>query len=427
MNKRLIILIAILLVLMIGVGLWWRLSQSTDDESAAAPIDPSQIFPVPPSIVASSSTPPNVLDGSPTPIIPPAAPATNQPNPNLVSLSTRAVTGVTVIKSATSTESDRVLFLERETGLIIEMNLGDREKRELARLPIRAPINEAVLNLEISKGKTAKLSVWFSTASGDEQNFFRSSLDLNSASSTNPDLPEMSPEPMGANTKSFALSPARDQLFTLEQIGEETIGKIFDAKNLKGRLVFESKINQWLTTWPEKNSIILTSKPASRAGGYLYLLNPRGNLNNQKKIIGGLNGLTVLISPNGQKALYARSAFPNLELGLYDRQKNETRVLAIATLPQKCVWTADSSAIYCAVPRAWPTATYPDDYLAGEVAVDDLLWRIETKDGIGRLVWSDEPGLGDAVNLLTANQNQKIIFTDRLTGRLYLIVDQLIP
>jgi len=421
MNKRLAILIIILILLLVGGGLWWWMRPTAAPNPGPTTNDPSQTFPVPPPITASSTDPSLAVGlpvGSPTANEPIDSSSANQPNPRLIPLSARAVVGAAVIPAINASSSDQIIFLERETGLIVEVNLASREKKELARVPVRAFINEAVLDFNL---KSKKLSVWFSTTSGDERNFFQSSLTLNPASSTIINLPEMAPEPMGPNTRGFALSPTHDQWFTIEQVGEETIGKIFDVKNPKGRLVFESKINQWLVSWPEKNSIVLTTKPSNRATGYLYLLNPRNNPNTEQKIIGGLNGLTTLISPDGQKVLYAKSVAPNLELGLYHRQKNETRILAMATLPQKCVWVTDSTAIYCAVPRTFPLATYPDDYLAGQVSTDDLLWRIEAKDGTARLIWSDEPGLGDTANLVLAQQNQKVIFTNRLTNQLYLI------
>lgn len=314
--------------------------------------------------------------------------------------------------------SDRVLFLERATGLIVEMDLADRARRELARLPLRAPLAEAILTLD-----SQKLSVWFSAiAAGGQKNYFSGGLVL--ATSSNLTVPEIEFAPLGGAAQNIALAPGRDRLFTLEQVGEETIGQVLDLKTKKRRLVFNSRANQWLAHWPEKNLIALTNKPASQAPGYLYLLNLRND--ELQKILGGINGLTALVSPNGQKILYSRSSNRRLELGLYDRLRNENMTLAIATLPEKCVWTSDSSTVYCATPRSLPAATYPDDWLAGEIIFDDGLWQINVGSGASRLIWADEPGLGDAINLLAAAGGKKFIFTDRLTNRLFLI-DELMP
>jgi len=402
MNKWSIVLILILFVLLIGGGLWWWLTQTTDNNPPPAPTDPSQVFPVPPRVTTPPTVPaPTGSDNSALTI--------SQPNPGLISLSERAVAGAMV------TSSSSVLFLERETGLVVEMNLANRERKEIARAAIvpaiGGPIREAILALQ-----PAKFSVWFS-AGGAVKNYFRGQLAA-ASTSDNFSLPEIELELIEGKINTLIISPAADQIFTLEQVGEETIGKVLNLKTNRSRLVFESKINAWLVAWPEKNLISLTTKPTNQGAGAAYLLNLRND--KLERIIGGINGLLTLISPDGQKILYSRGGASGLELGLYDRQKNTNRILTISTLPEKCVWSQDSSVVYCASPRILPPAVYPDDWLAGEIIFDDWLWEINAATGLNRLIWSAETGLGDAIKLQIADQG-KVVFTDRLTDRLYLI------
>ena len=403
MNKWSIALILILFVLLIGGGLWWWLTQTTGTSSPNAPTDPSQVFPVPPRVTAPPPIPaPSKTDDS-VGII-------NRPTPGLISLSERAVAGAII------TSSSSVLFLERETGLVVEMNLANRERKEIARVAlgpaIGGPIREAIL-----APQSAKFSVWFSAGAGAEKNYFRGGLTA-ASTSNNFSLPEIELELIEGKISTLIVSPAADQIFTLEQVGEETIGKVLNLKTNRSRLVFESKINAWLVAWPEKNLISLTTKPTNQGAGAAYLLNLRND--KLERIIGGINGLLTLISPDGQKILYSRGGASGLELGLYDRQKNMNRILTISTLPEKCVWSPDSSMVYCASPRILPPAVYPDDWLAGEIIFDDWLWEINATTGLNRLVWSAETGLGDAIKLQIADQG-KVVFTDRLTDRLYLI------
>ena len=403
MNKRTLILLLILITLIVGAAIWWWLAPPLA-EPTPAPIDPGQAFPVSPPL------PPPAAGTTSLPSLPPPAHGSNplpRGSSRLITLSERAVAGAAII-------SDRVLFLERDTGLIVEMDLADRARRELARLPIRAPIAEAILTLDAQK-----LSVWFSVITSGKKNYFSAALKFTATATPNLTLPEIESEPFGGAVQDIVLDPGRDRLFILERVGEETIGKVFDLKTQKSRLVFSSRANQWLAAWPEKNLIALTSKPAAEAAGYLYLLNLRND--DWQKILGGVNGLTTLVSPSGQKILYGRSGGRGLELGLYDRIRNETITLAVSTLPEKCVWSSDASTIYCAAPRSLPAAVYPNDWLAGEAVFDDLLWHINAATGVSRLIWADEPGLGDVINLLVAEGGKKFVFTDRLTNRLFLI------
>src|SRR3989344_5913034 len=131
MNKWSIALILILFVLLIGGGLWWWLTQTTGTSSPNAPTDPSQVFPVPPRVTAPPPIPaPSKTDDS-VGII-------NRPTPGLISLSERAVAGAII------TSSSSVLFLERETGLVVEMNLANRERKEIARAAIVPAIGGGV-------------------------------------------------------------------------------------------------------------------------------------------------------------------------------------------------------------------------------------------------------------------------------------------
>src|SRR3989344_3514823 len=146
MNKRTLILLLILITLIVGAAIWWWLAPPLA-EPTPAPIDPGQAFPVSPPL------PPPAAGTTSLPSLPPPAHGSSR----LITLSERAVAGAAII-------SDRVLFLERDTGLIVEMDLADRARRELARLPIRAPIAEAILTLDAQK-----LSVWFSVITSGQK------------------------------------------------------------------------------------------------------------------------------------------------------------------------------------------------------------------------------------------------------------------
>lgn len=420
MNKRLIILIIVLVILIVGAGAWWWFSRQERGPSPSAPIpEPNQTFPVSPPLsgLPAPGPAPEIEAGNTSS---PTAPAGGQAAParqskRLTSLSDRAVADAIIIPAATATESDHLIFVEQDTGAVVEMTLADQENQEkkiLGRIAA-GPVGKTYL----APGRK-NLSIWFSKIVNQGESYFRATLPF-SSTTTNFGPPEIVPELLPGEISAIATAPDGKQFFTLEQVGGESLGQVLNLETNKKLLIFQSKFNQWSAAWPAKNLIALTTKPASRAPGYLYFLNlPTGRL---EKIIGGLNGLTALASPDGQRVLYSRSAGRGLELGLYDRMKNESRVLTVATLPEKCAWAADSGLAYCAAPRSLPPADYPDDWLRGEIFFDDLLWQIDGATGASRLIWADEPGLGDVINLLPGSNNRQFVFTDRTNGRLYLI------
>ena len=72
---------------------------------------------------------------------------------------------------------------------------------------------------------------------------------------------------------------------------------------------------------------------------------------------------------------------------LVDTATGETLPLPVATIADKCVWTADDSAIYCGIPVN-PSAglNYPDDWYQGAVSFSDRIWRIQVSGRYAQLV-----------------------------------------
>ena len=415
MRQFLIALIIILILAGVGGGAWWYLQfnrGSNPNVPVAPALDDSlgQNFPISDPIVDPTPlTDPNHPTNNSTASETPAEPVLDQPS-GLSILNSRAASGAMIIAAATSSASDKLVFLERETGLVAEINLKSGEKRSLARLPVRGAIETGVLALS-----NGKLTAWFSTLVGESKNYFQATVTL-ATSTAELNLPEPPIESLAPQVRELALSPARDQFFTLETVGEETIGKVTTMKTGKTSLVFNSKLNQWLVSWPEKNLISLTSRPADNLPGHLYLVNLKTN--SADPVLSGINGLISLVSPNGQKVLYSKIGNLGLELSLYTRSTKETRPLTVKTLANKCVWNDSSTFIYCAAPQSVGASFSLVNRLLGGVKFNDLVWKINADTGTAQLVWAETAGLGDAINLLITKDERKIVFTEREMGQL---------
>jgi hypothetical protein len=150
----------------------------------------------------------------------------------------------------------------------------------------------------------------------------------------------------------------------------------------KPSAVWSSPISDWLVSWPTAKNLILTTKPSVDIPGYSYLLNIATK--NYTRIIGDINGLTILASPNLSTILYSESdsnANP-LSLTAYGVKSASTQALPIKTLPEKCVWSSIKTSIfYCAVPDNLPNASYPDDWYKGVISFSDSIWRIDLATG----------------------------------------------
>lgn len=176
------------------------------------------------------------------------------------------------------------------------------------------------------------------------------------------------------NVKDISISPDTLKMFYLFENQTNMIGTILNFTNNKKTQIFDSPFTEWLSFWPNKDLITLSTKPSSRIPGYMYTMDSAGK--NLIKAVGDTNGLTTLGSPSGKLVLYGNN---NLALYVYRMDTRALDSLGLKTLPEKCVWNKTSEAIYCAVPKSINSGEHPDAWYQGEVSFDDQLWKIDVK------------------------------------------------
>ena len=96
--------------------------------------------------------------------------------------------------------------------------------------------------------------------------------------------------------------------------------------------------------------------------------------------------------------------------------------LPVATLAQKCVWTADEKSLYCAVPRSFG-GNLPDDWYQGTASFADRLWRIDLSGRVATLV-VDLSGVSgasmDAVGLALDPASKALAFMNKRDGSFWV-------
>ncbi len=183
------------------------------------------------------------------------------------------------------------------------------------------------------------------------------------------------------NIKDASMSPDGSKIFYLFNNGDSVAGAILSFLNNKKVQIFDSPFTEWLSFWPIKNMITLTTKPSANVPGYMYSINETGK--NLTKVLGDINGLTTLGSPNGKLILYSDN---NLSLNIYHMDSRNSNLLGIKTMSEKCVWGKASDVIYCAAPKSISAGEYPDVWYQGEVSFSDQLWKIDVKTGNATII-----------------------------------------
>lgn len=176
------------------------------------------------------------------------------------------------------------------------------------------------------------------------------------------------------NITDLSLSPDTTKTFYLLNANDVSSGIILNIKDNKKTQVFDSPFTEWRPSWSSEKAFILATKPSALAEGYAY--SGEAGKKTLKKLLGKINGLTILPSGDGKTVLLSDS---NLSLNIYDIKTGEAEPVGIRTQAEKCVWAKDGITLYCAAPKNAEAALYPDAWYQGEISFNDQIWKINAQ------------------------------------------------
>jgi hypothetical protein len=187
------------------------------------------------------------------------------------------------------------------------------------------------------------------------------------------------------NVEDISLSPDTGSIFYLfssgNNLSDSIVGTTLNLSNTKKVQIFDSPFTEWLSLWPNSKMITLTTKPSFSVPGYMYAIDP--SKKNFTKVLGGINGLTTLTSPNGKLVLYGDNS---LSLYVYHTDTKSSDILGVKTLPEKCIWSGGNDSVYCAVPKFISAGKYPDAWYQGVTSFSDQIWKVDIKTGTATMV-----------------------------------------
>jgi len=207
----------------------------------------------------------------------------------------------------------------------------------------------------------------------------------------------------------------KDSLLSVSTTDRGSEGYVSNAEGRGEELSFESNLlSISIPTFGESFVAVLT-KPVSSLAGALYFYEN----GSQKRILGGVKGLTALPNETGAFTIFSESTDRGFTSSLYDREENGIRGLPLTALPEKCVW-ANETTLYCMVPEIIPPANYPENWYQGYVSFSDSLWRINVETGTARAIaFFDESGPFDGIKLSVDTDEEYLTFINRRDGSLW--------
>ncbi len=204
----------------------------------------------------------------------------------------------------------------------------------------------------------------------------------------------------------LAINPIGDKIFYLVNSLNGSTGVISKPDGLNKKVIFESPLVEWLSTWPKEEIVTLNTKASYKIPGYLYFLNTRTG--DFSKVIGNLPGLTSKTNAAVTEVLYSDSVRSIPRLYLYNLKNKEAKLLPWNTLAEKCIWGRENSKIiYCAVPNSIANGQYPDDWYQGLISFSDNIWMLDTETGSSTLVSDLERSIGEKIDIIEMQISSK--------------------
>jgi len=423
--KRVITIIIILIILVAGIYgyVYYRLNRNQTD---------LQVIPTTANNFPSSVIPNSASSSTDFPVSPSTQPGqTNQINTanttvnttdKLAKITAGPIAGASLVtivnkKIASST----VWYAEKETGNLFSFNPASGELTPVSNTTIPY-VSEAYFG---KFGNDPRIILRY-TKDSKVENFLAKLVNQSYATGTSPSsIKQLGGLILNPSLNQIAISPNKDRYFSLIATTLGSASFINDFSGVKqDQLAYVSAHPRWNISWPAENIVVFQSAPLANSPGMIFFYNP--TTKSFQKKLSGLNGLTALVSPDGQKILYGyNDNNQNLILKLKYLNKALDTQIGVVTLPEKCVWSTNSASIFCAVPNKLSPDSYPDNWYMGLTSFTDGFWQINATTGETKMVFNPE-NMGssqkiDGTNLFLTAKEDKLFFTNKKDGSLWML------
>jgi len=309
--------------------------------------------------------------------------------------------------------SSTVRLVERATGHIYQIHIDTEQVKRLS--------NTTIPKIqEVYWASSDRLVMRYLRDEEDIIETFAATIVLPDpeATSTEEMVGELRGQFLPTNIIELAVQSGGTLFYTTEG-GGTLRGTVSAFDGTDARVVFSSKVRDWLPEWVNNSTIALTNKSAGSIPGNLVFLNTAtGTL---LPVLNNIIGLTTHVGSGG--LLYA--TFDNIPvLSMYDiDSKKTTSSLSISTLTEKCVWEIDGLGVVCAVPRRFSGQVLPDAWYQGVEHFDDEIYKLDlktfaTNKVLDPRVFTSEPL--DIVDLSIDESENLILFRNKTDHTLWL-------
>src|SRR3989344_2263410 len=209
-------------------------------------------------------------------------------------------------------------------------------------------------------------------------------------------------------------------IITLSSGVNGSISSISRTDGTQIKEIFTTPLSSLRISFAGKNQYLAYTKPSARLSGNAFIVDSSGRFS---RVAGPLNGLVALSSPSGKWVIVSYINGGAMQMNLVNTITGESIPLPVATIADKCVWTADDSAVYCGVPVSpSPNFNYPDDWYQCAVSFSDRIWKIDVSGRYAQFVLDfskEDKGDLDAESLAIDPLTTTLVFVNKKDGSLW--------
>ncbi|MEN9921436.1 MAG: hypothetical protein RLZZ517_414 [Candidatus Parcubacteria bacterium] len=212
----------------------------------------------------------------------------------------------------------------------------------------------------------------------------------------------------------FVLNKDSNKLiYSFKQNGSSSL-YISNLDRTGEKLIKVLPFNEFLIEAINTTDVLITTKASFVSPGYSYILNTSTGAFN--KILGNINGLTVKVSPDEKYYIYSQSEQNRPSVRLYNKTIGTTNLITLDTIPsEKCVYSKKELFAYCFGSIIYKAGEYPDDWYKGKLFNQENLYKVNLTNGQVSAIYNfgtDNLTL-DAQNVQITNKDEFIIFQNK--------------
>ncbi len=184
--------------------------------------------------------------------------------------------------------------------------------------------------------------------------------------------------------------------------------------------IWNSPITELNSQFVNSKTVALNTKPYPGIPGYLYLVDT--GTGGVKKVLGDVNGLSTLVSPDVAQIIYL-SQDNIAKMSIWSSKSKASTDISPATFPEKCVWSKKNTQfVYCAVPKRIIGPNTLINWYQGLEEESDDIWKYDLKTNTSAIIENlstDARVDIDVIKPFLSQNEQYLVFMNKIDNSLW--------